>query len=117
MAINWIFEIISFYVQTAEISFDIFDILNGLQGLVIFTIFVTLKKPFTIIKRWYKDSGSLDVREAENEANRINETEMQPLRKINEADHESREEKTHTMNGTEQTEDNNKKKKNENDDS
>lgn len=61
MTLNWIFEIISFYVHTAEASLVLFDIMNALQGIVIFIIFVCLPQPLHIIKRWWMDRGSLDL--------------------------------------------------------
>lgn len=62
MTLNWIFEIISFYVQSADGSLVIFDILNALQGILIFIIFVCLPRPLHIIKRWWMDRGSLDLK-------------------------------------------------------
>lgn len=47
----------------------LFDILNALQGIVIFIIFVCLPRPLNIIKHWWMDRGSLD----------LNITELQEL--------------------------------------
>lgn len=58
MTINWIFEIISFYIETQLV---IFDVLNALQGLTIFLIFVCLPRPLRLIKRWWKHRGSYEV--------------------------------------------------------
>ncbi|KAG4069093.1 hypothetical protein HA402_008404 [Bradysia odoriphaga] len=65
MTINWIFEIISFYVHSLDSSLVLFDILNALQGIVIFIIFVCLPKPMAVIKRWWHDRGSLVLHETE----------------------------------------------------
>lgn len=67
MAINWIFEIISFYVQGSESSLVLFDIINALQGILIFLIFVYLPYPRNIIMKWWKDRGSLEIHETELE--------------------------------------------------
>lgn len=61
MTINWVFEIISFYHHSTSESLVLFDILNALQGVVIFIIFVCLKHPLNIIKQWWMDRGSLDL--------------------------------------------------------
>jgi len=58
MTINWIFEIISFYNET---SFMFFDIMNALQGVWIFIMFVCLPRPMKLIKGWWKDRGSFKV--------------------------------------------------------
>lgn len=61
MTVNWIFEIISFYIHTSDASLVLFDILNALQGIVIFIIFVSLPQPLGVIKRWWRDRGSFEV--------------------------------------------------------
>lgn len=76
MTLNWIFEIISFYVQSAEGSLVIFDIMNALQGILIFIIFICLPRPLHIIKRWWMDRGSLDL---DLETCEPVETEMETL--------------------------------------
>src|SRR5690349_16208893 len=58
MTINWIFEIISFY---AEASSTLFDIINALQGVLIFLMFVCLPRPLKLIREWWKDRGSFQV--------------------------------------------------------
>ncbi|XP_070491185.1 probable G-protein coupled receptor Mth-like 14 [Chironomus tepperi] len=58
MTVNWIFEIISFYNETSS---TLFDIINALQGLLIFFIFVCLPRPMKLIKHWWKDRGSFEV--------------------------------------------------------
>jgi hypothetical protein len=58
MTVNWIFEIISFYNETSS---TLFDIINALQGVFIFFIFVCLPRPMTLIKHWWKDRGSFQV--------------------------------------------------------
>jgi hypothetical protein len=58
MTINWIFEIISFYNETSS---TLFDIINALQGVLIFLMFVCLPRPMKLIKRWWKDRGSFQV--------------------------------------------------------
>lgn len=70
MTVNWIFEIISFYIHTSDASLVLFDILNALQGIVIFIIFVSLPQPLGVIKRWWRDRGSFEV---------VRSTEMQTL--------------------------------------
>lgn len=67
MTLNWIFEIISFYVHSSDSSLVLFDILNALQGIVIFIIFVCLPKPKAIITRWWHDRGSLELHATEME--------------------------------------------------
>lgn len=68
MTINWIFEIISFYTQTpSSSSLVLFDVLNALQGVVIFIIFLCLPRPKRIITRWWKSQGSLDCNTTEME--------------------------------------------------
>lgn len=64
MAMNWLFEIISFYVSSSS-SVELFDILNALQGIVIFIIFVSLPRPLHIIKHWWSDRGELNTTEME----------------------------------------------------
>lgn len=61
MTVNWVFEIISFYIHSSEASVVLFDILNALQGIVIFIIFVSLPQPLGIIKHWWSDRGSFPV--------------------------------------------------------
>lgn len=74
MTINWIFEIISFYVHSLDSSLVLFDILNALQGIVIFIIFVCLPKPMAVITRWWHDRGSLELHETEMEVLNNGET-------------------------------------------
>lgn len=56
MTINWIFEIISFYNETSS---TFFDIINALQGIFIFFMFICLPRPMKFIKYWWKDRGSI----------------------------------------------------------
>lgn len=72
MTVNWVFEIISFYIHSSEASVVLFDILNALQGIVIFIIFVSLPQPLGIIKRWWSDRGSFQL---------PRDTELQTLNK------------------------------------
>lgn len=68
MTINWIFEIISFYTHApSSSSLVLFDVLNALQGVVIFIIFLCLPRPKLIITRWWKSQGSLDCNNTEME--------------------------------------------------
>lgn len=67
MTINWCFEILSFYIHSSDASVVLFDILNALQGIVIFIIFVSLPQPLRIIKRWWMDRGSMDLHTTELE--------------------------------------------------
>lgn len=69
MTMNWVFEIISFYI-TSTTTVELFDILNALQGINIFIIFVSLPRPLHIIKRWWSDRGEWDTTEME---------QMQPI--------------------------------------
>lgn len=64
MAMNWVFEIISFYISSSA-SLELFDILNALQGIVIFIIFVSLPRPLHIIKHWWIDRGECNTTEME----------------------------------------------------
>lgn len=61
---NWVFEIISFYI-TSTTTVELFDILNALQGINIFIIFVSLPRPLHIIKRWWSDRGEWNTTEME----------------------------------------------------
>lgn len=75
MTINWIFEIISFY---AEASSTLFDIVNALQGVLIFLMFVCLPRPMKLIQEWWKDRGSFEVLPDEsNSAKSPNEGDIQ----------------------------------------
>lgn len=58
MTINWIFEIISFYAETSS---TLFDIINALQGVLIFLMFVCLPRPLKLIGKWWNDRGSFQV--------------------------------------------------------
>lgn len=60
MSICTIFEIISFFCNSHD-RLQIVDILIALQGVVIIIIFVCLKRPMNIIKRWWVEKGSLDL--------------------------------------------------------
>lgn len=64
MTINWIFEIISFYVDAPS---TMFDIVNALQGVFIFLMFVCTPRPLELIKRWWKDRGSFKVLDNNNQ--------------------------------------------------
>lgn len=77
MAMNWLFEIISFYVS-ASASVELFDILNALQGIVIFIIFVSLPRPLHIIKHWWMDRGEWNTTEMEELRPRSEPPEKQP---------------------------------------
>lgn len=58
MTINWIFEIISFYNETSS---TLFDIINALQGVLIFLMFVCLPRPMKLIEKWWNDRGIYQV--------------------------------------------------------
>jgi hypothetical protein len=58
MTINWIFEIISFYTETSGVFFDI---INALQGVLIFLVFVCLPRQLEFVRQWWKDRGSFQV--------------------------------------------------------
>lgn len=58
MTLNWIFEIISFYTDASSM---LFDIINALQGVFIFVMFVCTPRIFQLIMRWWKDRGSFRV--------------------------------------------------------
>lgn len=58
MTLNWIFEIISFYTDASSM---LFDIINALQGVFIFVMFVCTPRIFQHIMRWWKDRGSFRV--------------------------------------------------------
>lgn len=75
MSFNWILEIVTFYVSDVS-ALIMFDIINALQGVVIFIIFVYLEYPRKVIIEWWKDRGSFDVRE-----NEVDDQEMAPLKK------------------------------------
>lgn len=80
MAINWVFEIVSFYVSSTA-SLELFDILNALQGIVIFIIFVSLPRPLYIIKHWWIDRGECNTTEME-ELNRPKDTTIEAIDEI-----------------------------------
>lgn len=58
MTINWIFEIISFYNETSS---TLFDIINALQGVLIFLMFVCLPQNLKLVGKWWNDRGSFQV--------------------------------------------------------
>lgn len=74
MTINWIFEIISFYNETSS---TLFDIINALQGVLIFLMFVCMPRPLTLITRWWKDRGSFQV--LDNKPSNSNDIQMTSL--------------------------------------
>lgn len=77
MTINWIFEIISFYAETSS---TIFDIINALQGVLIFLMFVCLPRPMKLIKHWWNDRGSFQVlRDSDSLAKPTNDIQMMSL--------------------------------------
>lgn len=77
MTINWIFEIISFYAETSS---TIFDIINALQGVLIFLMFVCLPRPMKLIKHWWSDRGSFQVlRDSDSLAKPTNDIQMTSL--------------------------------------
>lgn len=77
MTVNWIFEIISFYNETSS---TFFDIINALQGIFIFFIFVCLPRPRKFIKYWWKDRGSFQVVSTIEKAQNSNEIQMSILK-------------------------------------
>lgn len=64
MCITWTSELISFFYSNAQFSPIIFlDVINSLQGVFIFFLFVCLPRPFNIIANYIKyGSDSLDRR-------------------------------------------------------
>lgn len=44
--------------------FAFVEVLVALQGVLIFILFVCLPKPLRVVKRWWIESGSFDIREA-----------------------------------------------------
>lgn len=76
MTINWIFEIISFYNETSS---TLFDIVNALQGVLIFLMFVCLPRPMKLIQQWWKDRGSFQVLPDDNFEKSPNEIQMTSL--------------------------------------
>lgn len=51
MTITWLCEILSFYFTSAHLSPILFlDIINALQGVFIFLLFVCLPQPFSLIR-------------------------------------------------------------------
>lgn len=81
MTINWIFEIISFYNETSS---TMFDIINALQGVLIFLMFVCLPRPMKLIQAWYKDRGSFEVlpdNDLRGSHNKIQMTMLSPREK------------------------------------
>lgn len=76
MTVNWIFEIISFYNDTTS---TFFDIINALQGVFIFFIFLCLPRPLKMIKHWWRDRGSFQVI-VEEKPPRSNDIQLNILR-------------------------------------
>lgn len=77
MTTNWIFEIISFYNETSS---TLFDIINALQGVLIFLIFVCLPRPMKLVGKWWNDRGSFKVLATDdNFANSPNDIQMPSL--------------------------------------
>lgn len=74
MTINWIFEIISFYNETSS---TLFDIINALQGVLIFLMFVCMPRPLRLIESWWKDRGSFQV--LDNKPSNSNDIQMTSL--------------------------------------
>lgn len=55
MCITWTCEILSFFFTSSVASpIVFFDIINALQGVFIFMLFVLLPKPWSIIKEYFK---------------------------------------------------------------
>mgnify|MGYP003454607790 CR=1 FL=1 len=77
MTVNWIFEIISFYNETSS---TFFDIINALQGVFIFFIFVCLPRPRNFLKYWWKDRGSFQIVPLEKPSSNNNEIQMRILK-------------------------------------
>lgn len=77
MTVNWIFEIISFYNETSS---TFFDIINALQGVFIFFIFVCLPRPRNFLKYWWKDRGSFQIVPMEKPPSNNNEIQMRILK-------------------------------------
>lgn len=61
MGITWVFELVSIYVRPSEALWLVFDIINVLQGLWIFFIFVLKDNVWKGLK---KKLGYKDVRDA-----------------------------------------------------
>lgn len=66
MSICMLIEMLTSRLNTAIASNDMspfafFDVLIALQGVFIFIIFVCSPSPLRIIKRWWIDTGSLDI--------------------------------------------------------
>lgn len=66
MSICMTIEMIAYIVSSSSppsglSPFAFFDVLIALQGVIIFILFVCLPRPMRIIKRWWIESGSLDV--------------------------------------------------------
>lgn len=76
MTVNWVFEIITFYNDTSS---TVFDVINALQGVIIFGMFVCLPHPMKLVRRWWKDRGSLQILKTYMDKNN-SETEMDPLK-------------------------------------
>lgn len=76
MTVNWLFEIISFYNETSS---TFFDVINALQGVIIFGMFICLPHPMKLVKRWWIDRGSLQISEIYTSKKNI-EIEMKPLK-------------------------------------
>lgn len=70
MTVNWIFEIISFYNDTSS---TVFDVINALQGVIIFAMFICMPRPMKLVRRWWKDRGSLQI------SKKYGDFEMNPL--------------------------------------
>lgn len=76
MTVNWLFEIISFYNDTSS---TVFDVINALQGVIIFGMFICLPHPMKLVRRWWKDRGSLQISQIYADKNN-SDTEMISLK-------------------------------------
>lgn len=80
MFLTWLCEIISFYFTTKHLSPILFlDIINALQGVFIFMLFVCLPRPFKLIKTYikeaYNDKASVDLTKKDTELADVTERE------------------------------------------
>lgn len=61
VTVFWSFEIISFFWYEAPSALALLDILNGLQGVVIFILFMHFRFYREIIRKWFRTRGKENV--------------------------------------------------------
>ncbi|XP_030386382.1 probable G-protein coupled receptor Mth-like 14 [Scaptodrosophila lebanonensis] len=61
MIVTWLLEMTTFYSKGKEGYLLLCDMINGLQGVFIFLIFLVVRRRRTVILRWWYDRGSHNI--------------------------------------------------------